>query len=400
MRYEYQALSEHGEVEKGSVDAISVQEAMRLVEQKGIKPLAVNPGKIKKKASKRISFSDVVRFFDELATLLSSGVALVDALESQAENQINGSMEEVLREITKGIQQGKPFSEVLAGARPLRLPSYMVQLIEAGELTGKLAAAIESGVAQMQYDEEMASEIRNALTYPAVLVISGILAVGLVFALVVPKFTNLLEDDVDLPFLAEAVLRTGVFFNENGLWVAVALLLSGAVIGVQFTKPEFRRRLLEVVARWPLIGHWLAESESGRWTSVLAALLGSGVPVIRSLDLANQGVQINVRKRKMEAAANSVRSGEPLSQSLQNQQALTPVAYNILRVGEKSGELPAMLRSLARLYEKNSKQRMKRVMVLIEPLAILLIGGAIGIIIIGIVLAITSSADILNRESS
>ena len=394
MRYQYQALADHGGIEQGTLDALSIQEAMRLVEQKGLKPLAVKPEKQKKKSASRISFSEVLRFFDELATLLKSGVALVDALQSQAENQINASMEEVLAELTKGIQQGKPFSEALGEAKSLRLPDYMIQLVAAGELTGKLANAIESGVEQMQYEDEMASEIRNALTYPAVLVISGILAVGLVFALVVPKFTNLLDEGVDLPFLAEAVLRTGLFFNEYWWLVLAGLITSSVFLGFQFSKPLFRKQLLEFVARWPLIGQWLAESESGRWTSVLAALLGSGVPVIRSLDLANQGIRIHARKRKMEAAVHAVRSGEPLSQALQNQQALTPVAYNILRVGEQSGELPAMLKSLARLYEKNGKQRMKRVMVLIEPLAILLIGAVIGTIIIGIVLAITSSADI------
>ncbi len=393
MRFQYRALAHDGQIERGVVEALSVQEAMRQISEKGIEPVLVEPEKAKRQSSARISFSEVIRFFEELSTLLSSGVALVDALSSQAENQTNTAMEQVLSELTRDIEQGKAFSEALANSPRLRLPPYMTHLVEAGELTGKLAAAIESGVGQMQYEENTASEIRNALAYPAILVCSGVAAIGLVFALVVPKFTHLLDESVDLPLLAELVLRSGLFLNSNAAWVLAALLVATLVAAYQLSRPRVRASLLELVARWPLIGTWLAESESGRWTSVLAALLGSGVPVIRSLDLANQGVQIRARRTKMEAAAAAVKGGEPLSAALLNQQALTPVAYNILRVGEQSGKLPAMLQSLAALYERTGKRRMKRVLVLIEPLAILLIGSVIGTIIIGIVLAITSSAD-------
>ena len=246
----------------------------------------------------------------------------------------------------------------------------------------------------MRRDQELLSETRNALVYPAVLVVSGVLAVGLVFVVVVPKFSNLLKDGVDLPFLASAVLRTGMFFNQHTLGIlAVAVSLSLLVASI-FRRPAVRLRVLERMSGWPVVGSWLIESETGRWTAVLSALLGNGVPLMESLQLANRGVRIPSRQRKLNNAMQAVSEGETLSAALKAQSALLPTAYHILQVGERAGELPAMLKSLADLYEKSSRNRMKRMLVLVEPMAILIIGGAIGVVILGIVLAITSTADI------
>ena len=151
---------------------------------------------------------------------------------------------------------------------------------------------------------------------------------------------------------------------------------------------------MDALSRWPVVGAWLIEAETGRWTAILGSLLSSGVPLMDSLLLANRGVRIPSRQRKLIQAAQAVKSGESLSEALKAQDALLPTAYNILRVGEKAGELPAMLKSLATLYEKSGRNRMKRMLILIEPIAILLIGAVIGTIILGIVLAITSASDI------
>ncbi len=394
MKYQYKVLTTDGDVEDGTIDAASERTALRELSQQGLTVIDIleqqkrssgNPGKVKQ--------ADLLQLFDELVTLLRSGVTLVDAVESLAEAQHNPSLEIALSNIAQSLQQGKPFSEALNESK-LKLPEYILQLTAAGELTGKLAEALSEGVEQMRFDEQLLSETRNALIYPAVLVISGILAVGLVFTMVVPKFSNLLKGDAELPFLAEAVLKTGLFFNENGLLVLIALVASGFAITGVLSKPDARKRLMDSISKWPIVGEWLIEAETGRWTAVLGALLGSGVALMDSLELANKGVRIPSRQRKLNNAMQAVKGGEPLSAALKAQDALLPTAYNILKVGEKAGELPAMLKSLAALYEKSGRNRMKRMLILIEPLAILLIGGAIGTIILGIVLAITSASDI------
>ena len=394
MRYQYRAISESGDTESGVVEVETERAAARLLGHQGLTVLQISPFQKQTEGKpERARPADVLQVFDELVTLLGSGVSLVDAIDSLAEAHINADIGGALELMSSRLQRGHPFSEALDGSR-LQLPDYFYQLAAAGELTGKLALSLSDGVEQMRRDQELLSETRNALVYPSVLVVSGVLAVGLVFVVVVPKFSNLLKDGVDLPFLASAVLRTGMFFNQHTLGIlAVAVPLFLLVASI-FRRPAVRLRFLERMSGWPVVGSWLIESETGRWTAVLSALLGNGVPLMESLQLANRGVRIPSRQRKLNNAMQAVREGETLSAALKAQSALLPTAYHILQVGERAGELPAMLKSLADLYEKSGRNRMKRMLVLVEPMAILIIGGAIGVVILGIVLAITSTADI------
>lgn len=394
MKFQYQIITVSGDLESGVVDAVSERAALRQLNQQELKVVDIRPERARTGGRPgKVKRAELLQLFDELVTLLRSGVTLADAVDSLAEAQSNDALAVALEDMSQGLQQGKPFSEVLAES-DLKLPEYLLQLAAAGELSGKLADALTEGVEQMRFDEQLRSETSNALLYPLILVISGILAVGLVFTLVVPKFSNLLNGEVELPWLAEFVLKTGLFFNQNAVAISLALLAIVFIVVVMLKRPEIRSRLMDIISGWPVVGDWLVEAETGRWTAVLGSLLSSGVSLMDALMLANRGVRIPSRRRKLMQAAKAVKGGESLSAALKARDALLPTAYNILRVGEKAGELPAMLKSLATLYEKSGRNRMKRMLILIEPLAILLIGAVIGTIILGIVLAITSASDI------
>ena len=246
----------------------------------------------------------------------------------------------------------------------------------------------------MQYDERVAAEMRSALLYPSILVVSGSAAVLLVFAFVIPQFSNLLDDENELPLLAEVVLRTGVWFHGNGWLVAAVLAAAAAVILALARRQRVRQRVRDALAALPLFGDWLAELDTAKWASLMSAMLASRVGTMEALGLASRSVAVSRRKAALEQVAGDVRGGASLSAALEKRSALTPTGYNLLRVGEQSGHLAQMLRALASLYEENSQRRMKRLLVLIEPMAVVLIGGILGVIMVGIILAITSVNDI------
>ena len=257
-------------------------------------------------------------------------------------------------------------------------------------MSGQLPQSLRQAVEQMEYDNRVGTEMRNALIYPAILVISGVAAVVLVFVFVVPQFSNLLEEGNDLPWLAEVVLRSGVFFNAHSWWLLAATGLAvTAAVGL-FRQQALRQRVASALGAVPVLKDWLSEADTARWASVMSAMLTSRVELMDALDLALRGVRISRRADKLAQVVREVRGGVALSAALKKEDALTATGYNLVRVGEQSGQLPEMLRSLALLYEENSTRRMKRFLALIEPLAILLIGGFLGLIMIGIILAITS----------
>lgn len=393
-RFEYEALNADGMLLTGNMRADTERQAMRLLERRGLTALRLSmQGAQRKRRAGSLRELDIVLPFHELATMLGSGVALAEAVAVQAQSAHHPVMVDAFVRMTSGLQRGQAFSDAL-GASGVPLPAYFLQLVKAGELTGQLGPSIAGAVEQMEYENRMRAELRNALIYPTILICAGVAAVVLVFAFVVPKFSSLLEKADRLPWLAWAVLASGTWANRNGFWLIPTLLLGAVAAVAALRQAAVRERLFQQVSRWPLVGSWLLESETARWAKMLGTLLSSRVSLLRALELAGDGMRLQQRRIRMAEVGRAVRGGSTLAQALEDHDALTGTGYNLVRVGERTGELPAMLQSLARLYEEAGRQRMKRMLALIEPLAILVIGVVIGTIIMGVMLAITSANDL------
>ena len=398
-QYDYEAIDRDGRLVKGQVEAASVTDLVRGISSEGHTVVDVSErrggagGAGRALLRRRARLQDQVVALHELATLLESGVSLSDAVLAQARGSHHPDLANAFDAIAKSLLRGQNFRDSLH-AGELSLPHYVYYLVEAGELSGHLAQALRQAVLQMQYDQRTAVEIRSALLYPAILIASGFAAVLLVFVFVIPQFSNLLDDVNELPLLAEAVLRIGVWFNDSG-WLLAAVAAVAAAAAVALSRQAgARQRARDLFASLPVFGTWFSESDTARWASVMSAMLASRVGLMEALDLAARGVGVSRRRVALEQATGDVRGGAPLSEALEKRSALTPTGYNLLRVGEQSGQLAEMLRALATLYEENAKRRMRRVLALIEPVAVLLIGAFLGVIMIGIILAITSVNDI------
>ena len=395
QEFEYEVVDRNGRLVKGQAEAGSVTELVRSLSAEGHTVVEVNERRAPARSAFRrgLRLQELVVAFHELATLLESGVSLGDAVLAQSRGSYHPALSGAFQSMAQALMRGQSFGEALHAGQ-LALPEYVYHLVEAGELSGRLAQSLRQAVEQMRYDQRMAAEMRSALIYPSILVVSGIAAVLLVFVFVVPQFSNLLDDGNELPLLSEAVLRTGVWFNENGWWLAGALAAAAVLGGALSRQRGVRQRVRDVLAALPLLSGWLSEMDTAKWASVMGAMLTSRVDLMDALGLASRGVRISRRKAALEQVAGDVRGGATLSAALEKRGALTPTGYNLLRVGEQSGQLAQMLRALAALYEENSTRRMKQLLTLIEPVAILLIGSFLGVIMIGIILAITSVNDI------
>lgn len=400
-RWRYEALNAEGAKLQGWLDAQGERDAARQLERRGLLVTVLREdtgndagvaGRLGRRP-RRLRLQDMVVAFHELATMLQSGVALAEAVGSQARSHHHPRLLAAFDGIGKGLRRGQSFSEAL-GAAQLPLPGYFMTLVRAGEQAGLFDQALADGVAQMEYDQRVRGEIRQALTYPAVLVVAGLGAVVMMFTFVVPRFASLLKRGADLPWLASAVLNTGMFAREHILWLLAALGVLGVAAWRWLSRPDAMARIHEWLERLPVIGPWRVEAETAGWARILGTLLGNRVPLLDALSLAQGGVRSPRRRALLDESMRAVRAGSPLADALEEQAALTPTGYNLVRVGERSGELPAMLRSLARLCEDAGRVRMKQFLALLEPLAILVIGAMIGVIMIGIILAITSANDI------
>ncbi len=397
MEYQYHAVNSQGQPVTGQISATGEREAGRLLRQMDMTPIEIkaqNPPATTTGRIKRAGHLEKALVIRELATLLHAGISLAEAVESIGLTHTDSAVGATFTHVHGKLRSGESFSQGLKSA-PLDWPDYLFQLVTAGEQTGKLAQALESAASQMEYEHRIRSEMRNALIYPSILVLSGISATLLIFIVVVPKFAGLLKNTrAQIPDISVWVLTLGLFVKENLLWVGLVALAMFMAALVALANSTFRSTMLQSLARAPILGAWLVETEIGRWASMLGTLLENRVPILKAMELAQDGMRLNAVRHKLQHALREVRGGKKIAEALAGGQLLNITGINLIRVGERSGELAKMLCTLAGLYETSGQQRLKRLLILLEPIAILTIGSVIGTIMIAIMLAITSLSNI------
>jgi general secretion pathway protein F len=393
IEYRYSALNPQGQTLEGVIAARNESEAARLLRQKELSPLALDsrtPAQGTKSRRTKSGPEERLLLMRELATLLAAGVPLAEAVDSISQSHGDTQGGSAFGAVHQRLRGGESFAASLAAAK-FGFPEYVGQLAAAGEMTGKLAQALESGATQMEYEDRVRQDMRNALIYPSVLVASGIAAVLGIFVFVVPKFATMLKTTrAKIPEFSMWVLKTGMFVNENLLWIGLAAVGAACIAYAALRRREIRIRLYAAASRLPLVGPWIVETEIGRWSAMLATLLENRVPIVKALELAQGGVGLGAVRDRLQLALKEIRAGHKLADALAANHTVSAIGINLVRVGERSGELPSMLRTLAKLYENAGRDRMKRLLALLEPAAILTIGAIIGFIMIAIIMAITS----------
>jgi general secretion pathway protein F len=181
-----------------------------------------------------------------------------------------------------------------------------------------------------------------------------------------------------------------MFLRDNIVSVAVLGVVLIAALALLFRRPSVRARLRELAVRVPVLGNMLVEAEAGRWTSMLATLLQNRVPLVQSLSLARESLLLESFKAQLAQVERAVRGGSGLGAALADYRIFDESLVNLINVGERSGRLADMLRSAAHLAEQKGRDRIKRLMAMLEPVSILVIGCMIGVIVISLFTAITS----------
>lgn len=397
QEFRYVALDSNGQRRTGSLRAPQEQAAVEQLQGMQLQVVSVKAAGNKSTngaspAGVKLNAAALVRLVDELATLLDAGVPLAEAVATLAQSQAESHP---LTRALRSIRSGMAFSQALESSG-LKLPEFAVQLIRSGEATGKLAAALRSAATHLEAEQKFQQEARNAMLYPMVLVGSGILSTLVMFVFVVPRFASILDNPkAELPALSRWVLGTGMWLTQHQ--VLVGLALAALVFGFAWAARQKHMRdwAWEQAGRMPVLGPWTLHAELSRWSSLFAVLLTSKVPLLMALAQANETLRHRSMRAQAALALADVRGGKALSQALADHTLLDAAGLNLIRVGERAGSLPQTVTSLARIHTNQSQLRLKRFLVLLEPITILAISIVLGGIMISVMLAITSLTNVL-----
>jgi len=398
MRFRYSALDSAGFPQKGELEAIDEQSALTQLYGKAYTPIElqlISEGVSSRRLSNtKIKHAETIALIRELATLLNSGVGISEAIVTLREATSHSSLEQILNNLANAIHAGNTVATAFLESQ-LNLPEYVHALIKAGEATGDLAGALSRSADQLDFDEKMRGEAKEALTYPVILILTGVASIVFIFSFVVPRFAGILRGrDVDLPLLSEWVLVTGVFFNENWGVTIVTFAMLAVLSTTILRRPSAKIAITNFFTKIPLLSSWIKGSETARWTSILAILVQSRVPILMALELASTAVRLPSNATRLRSVADEVRQGKKLSSVMEERHLLEGSALTMLKVGEKSGELGSMMEYIAKHANERHQALQRRVVSLIEPISILIIGSTLGVIMVGVVLAMTSLTDV------
>lgn len=397
QRYRYRAATPEGRVIEGMVQAPSPGVALEELHRQRLYPVELDP--VDQAAASRGGAGGaratlggggrepaVASFARTLATLLEAGVPLDRALSFGAEQASHPQLRAAARDVRSGVREGSTLAESLA-RHPRLFGPLFVAAVAAGEESGALDQAMARLADHLDESLELRSELRSALVYPALMAVvsGGGIAVLLLF--VVPRFAAMIaEEGGALPLSTRLLVGTSGVAGRFG-WV-LALLAVAAVTGARLAleRPGNRRRWHAWRLSWPLVGRLERQRASALFTRAFALLLGSGRPVLSSLEAARSTVSNLELAAGLERAAEAVHRGEPVHAALAG--TLPPLATELLGVGEESGRLDEMGLRVAESYERDVRRTLRALVGVVEPGLILLFALVVGFVALAMLQAI------------
>ena len=394
--YSYKAVRPSGEVVEGELEAASETELVRQLQQEGLMPIRAVPagrglGGLFRRRRPRIGSQQVLHFTRELATLLEAGMTLDRALQILAELSDDEALAQMIAGVREKVQGGGTLSDALAAQGKVFSPLY-ISMVKAGEAGGVLHQVLERLADYLERSQELRESIRSALIYPTILLVVAGLSVAGLLVFVVPQFSQMFEDmGQALPLPTQIVVAIGDFLRDYWWMLVAGGLLFTAWAQAHFAKPQVRRRWDRRLLKWPLLGDLIAKVETARFSRTLATLLHNGLPLLTALKLVKDVIGNSVIAQSVEEAADHLKRGKGLADPLIEQQVLPPLALQMIKVGEESGDLEPMLIKVADVFDGEVRASVKRMLTLIEPALIVGLGLIVAGIIVSILMAVLSA---------
>lgn len=416
----FKALSSSGRIEEGSIAADSLTDAQRALKAKGLTLLACNVAKtgaiseskadaslgsrhsspalrastgeqtrLKSGGLGRIKSSEVLRFTSELAVLLRAGLPLDRAIKVQIESAPEGPRRVLLQGLLLELKGGRALSVALESRHDV-FGTFYTSMVRSGEASGSLSTVLAELSSYLERAKVVRGTVISALIYPAILAVVALLSIAMMLGYVVPEFKPLFDDMGDaLPWLTRAVVALGEAVASWG-WLLTVLTIVVVLVTRRWLKTPVGAAWLDLrMIRLPLAGSILRQFEVARFARTLGTLLGNGVPMLRATDIACGTVNNALVAQAMGRLAPAIKRGDRLSNNL-DPDIFSPVAIQMIKVGEESGSVDVMLMELAQVYEADVEANVKRALTLLEPALILGMGGVIAVIIMAILMGILS----------
>ena len=394
--YEYKGLDGAGRITKGIIDADSPRLARAKLRRSGIFPTDIMMDRHAKKSVaqgisigelfRRIRSQDISIMTRQLATLVGAGLPIVEALNALIDQTENVRLKKVITQVREGVNEGSSLSDAMSRF-PKVFSELYVNMINAGESSGALDIVLKRLADFMESQVMLKNKVVSTLSYPLILSLVGIAVLAFLLVYVVPKVVRIFNElQQALPIPTVLLISVTDFLRDY--WWALLIVIGGILIALrQYAATERGHRNYDrLILKLPMTGKLLRIIVTTRFARTLAILLNSGIPLLRSMDIARAVVNNTVIAGAIESAKEGIREGESIAEPLRRSEVFPSMVTHMIAVGEKTGELEGMLFKVSEAYDNEVETTISRMTSLLGPVVILVLGAIVLFVVLAILL--------------
>ncbi|MBU2025562.1 MAG: type II secretion system F family protein [Patescibacteria group bacterium] len=401
----YKTRNKEGKSTSGMLEAKDERDVAWQLKKEGYFPVLIQQRREKDESRrlflgfslfKRVSLKEKMMFTRHLAVMIKGGVGLPQALNILAVQSRSSYFNKVLKDVAESVKKGVALNESLA-RYPRVFPNVYVSMVEVGELMGRVDETLKILAIQMKKEHDLKSKIKGAMIYPGV-VLGAMAGIGvLMMVIVIPRISKIFDElNVQLPLATRILIGTSNFLKEH--YFLTLAILAAIVAGISmFLRSFFGKSIVDfLLIKTPYLKGIVIKYNSARFCRSLASLLGGGVPIIRALNIVSDTVSNLYYQKAIKRAANEVKRGVALNSVLREDERIFPaLVTQMTKVGEETGMSAEVLKELARFYEQEVDTISKSLSSIVEPILMIILGGAVGFFAISMLQPMYSIVDVI-----
>ena len=390
--YQYSVKNEHGETVKGRIDSPTKEQAAASLRNRSLlvislRPMNDDPLADIKESVFGIKQDDIVNFTRQLATMITAGLTLTEALHI-LQQQSKPAMERMIGELLRDIEGGGSFAKAL-GAQGKKFSQVYVQLVRAGETAGALDTVLNRLAETLEKQREFSSKVKGALIYPVIVVIAMFIVGIIMMTFVIPKLTEMYKEfGAELPFVTQLLIDVSGIFASYW-WLILGLSAGGSFAFYSWYKTVKGRLIFDTqMLRLPLLGPLRQKVVLTEFCRTMGLLLGSGISMLQALEILTAAIENRLYQNALKEAGQQVEKGVPLSQTITKFTYFPPILPQMIAVGEETGKIDEVLIKLSLYFEAESENEVKNLTAAFEPTIMIVLGIAVGILVVAIIMPI------------
>lgn len=388
----YKAKDNQGAEHTGTIQSPDSHSALVILRKKGLIVISINAkdqgsNSFLSRLLNRVSFTELVMMTRQLATMVSSGLVISDAIDILHEQQTNKTFKKALGDISQDIKGGLTLAQALS-KYPQIFPHLYVNLVKSGETSGKLDQVLMQMADGLEKDREFKARIKGAMIYPAVVLSMMVVVFIIMMVFVIPKLTSLYsQSTIELPLPTKILITTSNLFVYYW-WLALMILITAIVMINRWNKtPEGNYFLGHLILKIPIVGRIVTNVTLTNFNRTFGLLTSAGIPLLESIGVVSDLTDNPVFKKALKESYAGVEKGLSFS-SLLTANVFPRIVGQMVKVGEETGKVDEIFFKLAEYFESEADHLVKNLTVAIEPIVLIVLGIGVGFLVISIILPI------------